>query len=158
MGKHHLAQINVGTLVAPQGDPQVQPFFDALERINAVAEASPGFVWRLKDEEGPGATYLRPAVDPLFLINMSVWDSVEALKEYVYRSAHASELARRRDWFRPSQRAHMALWWVPEGHVPTIDEGLARLWHLDGYGPSAQAFTFRRPFAAPPCEDWRDAA
>lgn len=158
MGRSQLAQINVGTLVAPEGDPGVQPFFDALDRINTLAEASPGFVWRLKDDQGPGATYLRPTVDPLFLVNMSVWSSVETLRDFVYRSTHSEELARRRDYFVSNEHAHMALWWVPEGHVPTIDEGLARLWHLDRYGLSPQAFTFRKHFAPPPCEDLRDAA
>lgn len=144
----HLAQINVGRLVGPRGDPRVQPFFDALDRINSLADASPGFVWRLKDEGG-NATAIQVSPDPLFIINMSVWTGAEALFDFVYRSAHTPEMARRREYFGRFDGAYQALWWVVAGTVPAIDEGLARLWLLDRYGPSPQAFTFKMRFPAP---------
>jgi Domain of unknown function (DUF3291) len=146
----HLAQINVGRLVAPAGDPRVQPFFDALDRVNAIADTSPGFVWRLQDESG-NATGLRPTVDPLFAVNMSLWEDADALFNFVYRSAHTPEMARRREYFERFDGAYQALWWIRAGHIPAIDEGLAALWRLDRYGPSEHAFTFKARFPAPGC-------
>lgn len=143
-----LAQINIGRLVAPEGDPQVQPFFDALERINAIADCSSGFVWRLQTEAG-NATDLQVTPDPLMIVNMSVWSDAESLFAFVYRSGHTPEMARRREYFHRYEGAYQALWWVPSGHRPTIDEGLSRLWMLDRYGPSQQAFTFKVRFPQP---------
>jgi len=144
----HIAQINVGRLNAPPGDPAVQPFFDALDRINALADASPGFIWRLQSEEG-NATSIQVSPDPLFIINMSVWTDAEALFAFVYRSAHTPEMARRREYFGRWEGAYQALWWLPKGTVPSINDGLSRLWHLDRFGPSEQAFTFKTRFPAP---------
>jgi Domain of unknown function (DUF3291) len=141
----HLAQINIGRLTAPEGDPRVQGFFDALDRINALAEASPGFVWRLQDEDGD-ATGIQPTVDPLLIVNMSVWTSRAALFDFVYRSAHTPVMAKRRDYFERFSGAYQALWWVPAGSVPTISDGLARLWHLERFGPTPHAFTFKASF------------
>jgi hypothetical protein len=147
----HLAQINIGTMVAPKGDPRVQPFFDALDEINARAEASPGFVWRLTDETGQNATGITYAADPLLLANMSVWDSAEALFDYVYQSAHTGVMQRRREFFQPPPKgqAYQALWWIPAGTIPTVNDGLAKLWHLDRFGPTPLAFTFKQRFPAP---------
>ncbi|KPF62061.1 hypothetical protein IP79_13305 [Porphyrobacter sp. AAP60] len=144
----HLAQINIGRLTAPEGDPQVQPFFDALERINALADRSPGFVWRLQSEAG-NATDIAIAPDPLLIVNMSVWRNADALFEFVYRSAHTPEMARRREYFQRFDGAYQALWWIEAGNEPTISEGLSRLWMLDRYGPSPHAFTFKARFAQP---------
>ncbi len=149
MTEWNLAQINIGRLVAPEGDPRIQPFFDALERVNAIAEASPGFVWRLKDEEGPGATNIQATADPLLIVNMSVWESAEALFDYVYRSAHTPVMAKRRDWFDRVEGAFQALWWIEAGAIPTVNDGLSRLWHLDRFGPTGHAFTFKARFPAP---------
>jgi hypothetical protein len=143
-----LAQINVGRLVAGEGDPRVAPFFAALDRVNAIADESDGFVWRLQDDSG-NATALRPTIDPLFAVNMSVWRDADALFAFVYRSGHTPEMARRREYFERFDGAYQALWWVPAGHIPTIDEGLSRLWRLDRYGPGPHAFTFKQRFAAP---------
>jgi Domain of unknown function (DUF3291) len=143
-----LAQINVGQMVAPKGDPRVASFYDALDRINALADASPGFVWRLEDESG-NATNLQPTSDPLLLVNMSVWVDAEALFAFVYRSDHTPVMARRREYFDPFDGAHQALWWVPGGHIPTVDEGFSRLWRLDRYGPTREAFTFKSRFPKP---------
>lgn len=147
-GAWHLAQINVGTLVAPRGDPRVEPFFAALDRVNALADASPGFVWRLQTEAG-NATDILPTADPLFIVNMSVWSDADALFDFVYRSGHAPEMARRREYFARFAGAYQALWWVPAGRVPNVDEGLSRLWRLDRHGPTPQAFTFKARFPAP---------
>jgi hypothetical protein len=144
----HLGQINVGRLVAPAGDPRVQPFFTALDRINALAEDSPGFVWRLKDEAG-NATDIHPTAAPLFIVNMSLWIDADTLFAFVYRSAHTPVMARRRDYFDRFEGAYQALWRVPAGHIPTIDEGLSRLWRLDRYGPTPHAFTFKARFPVP---------
>ena len=144
----HLAQINVGRLVAPPGDHRVAPFFDALERINALAESSPGFLWRLKTDAG-NATDIHPTTDPLFIVNLSLWSDADALFAFVYRSAHTPEMARRREYFEGFEGAYQALWWVPQGHTPSVDEGLSRLWRLDRYGPTQEAFTFKARFPAP---------
>ena len=144
----HIAQINVGRLVAAPSDPAVRPFFDALDRINALADASPGFVWRLQDEAG-NATSIQVSPDPLFIINMSVWTDADALFAFVYRSAHTPEMARRREYFGRWEGAFQALWWVPAGSVPSINDGLSRLWHLDRFGPSEHAFTFKARFPQP---------
>jgi hypothetical protein len=151
-----LAQINIATLLAPEGDPQVQPFFDALARINALAEAAPGFVWRLQGEGGD-ATDLQATVDPLLIVNLSLWTDIEALFKFVYQSAHTPVMARRREFFIRSEAAHQALWWVRADHVPTIEEGFARLWRLDRFGPTPQAFTFKARFPAPATQALRPA-
>jgi hypothetical protein len=144
----HLAQVNIGRLVAPEGDPRVQPFFDALDRINALAEASPGFVWRLKGD-GNNATDLQPTPDPLLIPNMSVWTDAEALFAFVYRSSHTPVMARRREFFTRFDGAYQALWWIPAGEIPTVSDALSRLWMLDRYGPTPHAFTFKARFPAP---------
>lgn len=145
---NHIAQINVGRLVAPHDDPAVAGFFAELDRINALADASPGFVWRLQGDSG-NATEFQPIPDPRFIVNISVWTGADALFDYVYRSAHTSVMALRRSWFERMDGHHMALWWIAAGHVPTIDEGLSRPWRLDAHGPSEQAFTFKTRFPAP---------
>ena len=149
----HLAQINIGRMVAPQGDPAVQLFFDALDRVNALADASPGFVWRLVGDDGANATDIQPTVDPLLLMNMSVWQDAESLFAFVYRSGHTTVLARRRDWFERFDGAFLALWWIPAGTIPTINDGLSRLWHLDRFGPTPHAFTFKLRFPPPGIAD-----
>ena len=145
MAAHHLAQVNVATVRAPLDSPQLAGFVAALEPINALADGHPGFVWRLQTEEG-NATSLRPTEDDLFLINMSVWSSLEALRAFVYTTAHVQVLRQRRAWFEQLASAHLVLWWVPVGHVPTIDEALDRLDRLRRDGPTPAAFTFRTPF------------
>ena len=145
---YHLAQVNVGRLRAPIDDPLIAGFAGALEEINALADAAPGFVWRLQTEDGD-ATAVRAFEDDTILINLSVWTSLEALADYVYRSEHTAYLRRRAEWFERMRDVFVALWWVPAGHVPTEAEAVAKLDHLRHHGPTAQAFTFRRPFAAP---------
>lgn len=145
----HLAQINVGTLAEAPDHPQIRPFMDNLARINGIAEASPGFVWRLKDDSSGGAMDIHMTDDPLFQVNMSVWETVEALRHFVYRTDHRGFLADRKLYFAEADYPFLALWWVPAGHAPSVDEGLARLWMLERQGPTSRAFTLARLFPAP---------
>ncbi len=147
MSGYQLAQLNIATLKAPLDSPLLKDFVDNLDRINELAEGSPGFVWRLKGE-GNDATSLRP-LDENVIVNMSVWKNVESLNHYVYRTAHVEILRRRREWFERGVEAHMVLWWVKAGHTPTVAEALSRLDHLREHGPSDHAFTFRTPFLPP---------
>ena len=145
---YQLAQINVGRLLAPVDHPLIADFTANLDRINALADASPGFVWRLKGE-GDNATDIQPKPDePLFAINMSVWTDLDALAGFVYRSAHRDIMRRRREWFELME-TYMTLWWVPAGHQPTPTEGLDRLAIFERLGPTVEAFSFRYPFPAP---------
>ncbi len=141
----HLAQLNIGRLRAPLDDPAIDDFRNNLARINALAEASPGFVWRLQDEGGD-ATGIKLFEDDLEIINLSVWTSVEALADFAYRSDHAQLLRRRREFFEAPTQPIMCLWWIPEGTLPTPQEALARLEHLRTHGPTSTAFTFRHRF------------
>ena len=147
MNGHHLAQINVARLKAPIDAPETADFKNNLDRINAIAEASPGFVWRLTGE-GDDATDLVAFADPMIITNMSVWESPAALGAFVYRSGHVQIMRRRAEWFHEME-VFMALWWVPIGHTPTLAEAVAKLTLIEREGPTAQAFTFREPFPAP---------
>ena len=148
MTEYQLAQINVARAVAPLDDPRLADFVAGLDEINALADESPGFVWRLQSESG-NATDIPVSDDPRLIINLSVWDSVESLFDFVYRSGHIAVMARRREWFERPSRPHVALWWVPAGHRPSVEEAVARLDHLECHGPTPQAFTFKRRFPAP---------
>jgi hypothetical protein len=145
--KFHLAEVNVGRLKAPIDHPMIKDFADNLDRINALAEGSPGFVWRLKGD-GNNATDLAIGGDPLFIPNLSVWEDIPSLGAYVYRSGHVEIMRRRREWFEPMD-LYMALWWVPAGHTPTVEEALEKLAHLEAHGPTPAAFTFKSPFPPP---------
>jgi len=148
VSRYHLAQLNVGIIKAPLESPVMADFVNNLDRINALAEASPGFVWRLQTEEG-NATALRPTEDENFLVNMSVWEDADSLSQFVFKSAHVEIMRRRREWFERMVDAYLVLWWVPKGHVPTVDEALAKLARLREHGPSPEAFTFRTAFPPP---------
>jgi hypothetical protein len=139
---YHIAQINIARTRASLDDPIMQGFVSRLDEINALADAAPGFVWRLQTDEG-NATYMRPYEDERIIVNMSVWESVEHLKEYVYRTPHMELLRERREWFEHFEGAYLAMWWVPAGHIPGIDEAKKRLAHLEKHGPSQYAFTWR---------------
>jgi hypothetical protein len=137
-----LAQLNVGRLRAPLDSSVVRDFVDNLVPINQLAEASPGFVWRLQTEDGD-ATGIHVTDDDLFIVNMSVWTSVEALADFVYRSAHTEFLRRRREFFEKPTEPIQCLWWVEAGVRPTVTEAIERLQHLRVHGPTPHAFTFR---------------
>ena len=145
---HHIAQLNVGILLAHRDDPMIADFMAALDPINAIADASPGFVWRLETPEG-NATALRPFGDDRILVNMSVWESIETLDEFTYRTAHTDVMRRRREWFERFQGRYMVLWWIPAGHIPTTEEARERLETLERDGPTSVAFTFRERFPPP---------
>jgi hypothetical protein len=151
MSRFQLAQINVGRLRAAYNSPQIAEFVASLGQINALADAHPGFVWRLTGASDD-ATDIQAFDDPLMAMNMSVWESIEALATFAYRSAHRDFMRRRREWFEAPGEAYMALWWVPAGNRPTPAEGRARLEALRRDGPTPFAFSFREPFAAPGAE------
>jgi Domain of unknown function (DUF3291) len=133
MTTYHIAQVNIGQIKAPLEDQVMSGFVARLDEINALADSSPGFVWRLQSSAG-NATYLRPYENDRILLNMSVWETIDALKDYVYRSAHAELLRQRHDWFEKFTRLYAALWWVPIGPIPSVDEAKKRLAHLDKHG------------------------
>jgi hypothetical protein len=141
----HLAQLNIARAVAPLDDPAMADFVADLDRINHLAEASPGFVWRLKDETD-SATSIRAFDDPLVIVNLTVWTSVETLREYAYGSAHVEVFRRRREWFEKLDGPNLVLWWIPSGQVPSLDEARHRLAQLGMNGPTRDAFTLRTPF------------
>ena len=148
MTDYHLAQINIAHFRLEPDDPHIAAFTAKLDEVNALADESPGFIWRLQGEEG-NAMALRVFDDPNALINMSVWASVEALFEYTYKTAHTKIMSRRKEWFGRLENASMALWWVPAGHIPGPQEGHDRLEHLIQNGPGPDAFTFKQKFPAP---------
>lgn len=147
MSNYHLAQLNIATMTTSLESPEMADFVGNLERVNTLAEASPGFVWRLKTDAGD-ATALRPLGDRV-LVNLSVWEDVAALREFVFRSGHVEIMRRRREWFQRMGEAYVVLWWVPRGHVPDIAEACARLAALRAQGPSPSAFDFRNAFPTP---------
>ena len=145
----HVAQLNIGRLRAETDDPLVAEFMAALDPINALADAAPGFVWRLQTEEGNATAIRAFDDDPLMALNLSVWESIESLADFAYRSAHTAFLRRRSEWFERLGVVYLVLWWIPAGTVPTLDEAIDRLDHLRRFGPSPEAFTFRQPFPHP---------
>jgi hypothetical protein len=154
----HLAQVNIGRVRGAITDPVMQGFVARLEEINALAERTPGFVWRLQTEDG-NATAFRPYPDdPGILINLSVWSDLDSLRDYVFRSLHAEVMRQRREWFERFEGVYAALWWVPAGHRPSLQEALERIAHLEAHGATAHAFTFARPFDAQGHPDTRDRA
>lgn len=147
MSGYELAQLNVAVMKAPLESPAMADFVDNLDRINALAERSPGFVWRLQSDEGD-ATAFRPLGEET-IVNMSVWRDLRSLSDFVYRSGHVEIMRRRRSWFERMGEAYAVLWWVRTGHRPNIDEAIERLEMLRREGPTPAAFDFRRAFPAP---------
>ena len=135
----HLAQLNVGNIRFPTDDPRLGEFMGALDAVNALAERSPGFVWRLKSDSG-NATDILVSADPTFLINMSVWETAEQLEHFVWNTVHKRFYRKKGNWFEPMQKPHFVMWWIAAGHIPTTEEALARLAHLTQHGPSDHAF------------------
>ena len=145
---YQLAQINVARMLAPIDDPIMADFVANLAPINALAESSPGFVWRFMTPAG-NAVDERPYDDDRIIINYSVWEDAEALRKFVFESGHVAIMRRRREWFERLGEAVMALWWVPAGHQPSVTEAVERLDHLRRHGPTPYAFTFRHMMPAP---------
>lgn len=151
VSRYHLAQYNIARLIAPLDDPSTAGFVADLERVNTLGDRSPGFVWRLQTDDGT-STSVRVRGDPLILVNFTVWESVESLFEFTYRSGHADVYRRRRRWFEAPSEAHLVMWWIPAGHIPTVDEGEDRLDYLRAHGPSRtpsrSSSAIRRPTAS----------
>lgn len=149
MSGYNLAQINVGRFIHLRDDPANADFMNALDDVNAIAEKSPGFVWRLVGDGNDATDIVPDDSDPQLLVNMSVWSDLEALGAFVYRQPdHLAFMRRRKEWFEKMD-VFQALWWVPAGHEPTVAEGMAKVAQLSEQGPTADAFTFRNPFPAP---------
>ena len=149
----HLAQINIGRLIAPMDDPRIADFVAQLAPVNALADAAPGFVWRLQSSYG-NAMDIAFNDDPSINVNMSVWQSVETLREYVYKSNHLEVFRYRAKWFEKMDKPHYCLWWIPAGHIPTVAEGRERLEHYQQQGPTPFSFWFSKLY---PAEDGMSA-
>ena len=143
----HLAQLNVGRLRAPMDDPSIDDFRNNLDAVNALAEATPGFVWRLQDDSG-NATGIKPYGDDLEIVNLTVWTDIGALADFTYKTGHVEFLRRRRDFFEAPTKPILCLWWIEEGTIPAVEDAIARLEHLRAHGPILTAFTFRERFPA----------
>ena len=152
--EYHLAQINIARMLAPLDSDIMKDFVANLDRINALAEESNGFVWRLK-EDGNNATSIRIYDDEFFIVNMSVWKGIDELHEYVYRSAHKEVLARRSEWFERMKDMHMVLWYVPAGHNPTVAEAEQKLNQIRENGPQPSAFNFKNRYSVSDFQEHR---
>lgn len=151
----HLAQLNVGRLVGPTDDPRLADFMNNLARVNAIAERSPGFVWRMMGEdEATGATDLQMPGDPTMAVNLSVWESAETLEAFVWNTIHKRFYNRKSEWFVPMETPHFVMWWIPIGHIPTLEDAQNRLDYLAANGPSAYAFGWE---SLPNVQAWREA-
>ena len=144
---YHLAQINIGRLIAPLDDPRIADFIAQLAPINALADAAPGFVWRLQSSYG-NAMDIAYSNDPTINVNMSVWESVETLRDFVYKTNHLNVLRERANWFAKMEKPFACLWWVSAGHIPTVAEGRERLEHYQINGPTPYSFWFSKLFPA----------
>ncbi|HET6951660.1 MAG TPA: DUF3291 domain-containing protein [Acidimicrobiales bacterium] len=149
---YHLAQVNIARLAAPLDSPQLAGFVAALDPVNAVADTAPGFVWRLQTEDGD-ATAIRPYEDEMIMVNLSVWASLDTLRDFVRHPDHRAAMAQRRSYFERMGEAYVALWWVPAGHRPTVAEARDRIDLLRRLGPTAEAFTFGTSFPPPDVAD-----
>ena len=148
MSGYHIAQINIARMRASIDNPLMADFVAQLAPVNAIADQSPGFVWRLQSESGD-ATSIQVYDDDMIIINLTVWETIEALRRYVYKSDHSNVLRDRKRWFARFEGPYYALWWLPAGHIPTPEDGKLRLDHLRTHGESAYAFSFKREFPAP---------
>ncbi|NOI91929.1 DUF3291 domain-containing protein [Vibrio splendidus] len=142
-----LAQLNIALAKYPLDAPEIKEFVDNLELVNGIAESSEGFVWRLKDESGD-ATNIQAFDDPNMIVNMSVWDSVDSLKNFMFRTHHRDFMRRKGDWFHRLPEDTYVLWWIEADHIPTLEEAIERLEHLRKIGDSPYAFTFKTNFTA----------
>ncbi len=149
MSEWQLAQFNIAMLRAPLDHPETAEFVANLDAVNAVADSSPGFVWRLTDDSGQSSSYVVAYDDPLTIINFSIWASPDDLHEFVFKTMHAQFLRRRREWFRPVDEDIVVCWWIPAGTRPPVDEAKERLQRLRRLGPTPEAFTLRRRFPPP---------
>lgn len=147
----HVAEFNIARLSLPLDHPDNAEFVAALEPVNAIAEASSGFVWRLTDDDGASASYVKieEIDDPNIIVNYSIWTDVESLQHFVTRSGHSAYLRRRREWFDPSTQPGTVCWWISAGERPAVSEGVARLDHLRSHGPGPRGWTLTNPHVRP---------
>ena len=147
MPSYYLAQLNIANMKYPIDSPGMVEFVDNLDNINALAERSPGFIWRLQTEDGDatGINFFGADV----LVNMSIWEDVESLHRYVYKTAHAKIMSRRKEWFHRVEEVYTVLWWTPEGTIPSLDEAKSKLELIKSQGPTAEAFSIKQAFPAP---------
>lgn len=145
---YQLAQINIGRLIAPFDDPRIAEFVAQLEPINALADRAPGFVWRLQSRSG-NATDIPYNDDPSIMVNVSVWESLEALRNYAYKSDHMKVLRDRAKWFVKLDKPIYCLWWIPASHIPSVAEGRERLEHYQKHGATPYSFWFSQEFPQP---------
>ena len=148
-----LAQVNIGRVLGGTDDPRMADFYNNLARVNAMAERMPGFVWRLKDESGDSAMALHWPGDPTMNVNMSVWEDDDALGKFVFQTVHRGIYARKHEFFEAPKQLTVALWWVEDGHIPTLEEAKERLDHLNADGPSEFAFGWADP---PSAKFWQE--
>lgn len=154
---YHIAQFNFACIRADLDDPIMEGFVSQLQYINGLADASPGFVWRLQTDKGD-STEIRPYDDHRLLITYSIWESIESLYEFVYRHQHAQIMTRRRQWFEHLEGFYIVLWWVPAGYIPSIEEAKARMDYLQRYGPTPYAFTFEKRYPVTAALEYSEGA
>lgn len=145
---YHLAQINIAKLLEPIDSPLLEDFVRDLDRVNEIAEKSKGFVWRLKEDNG-NATNINPFDDSSLIINISVWESIEDLKSFVYYSGHIEVFIKRAKWFEKMKTPHMALWWIKAGENPTAEDAKNKLLELESNGDTEASFSFKKIFDTP---------
>lgn len=138
----HLAQLNIARAKYENDDPRFAGFIDNLDRVNAVADRSKGFVWRLQEDDGEKT--ISATDDPQLLVNLSVWENAEDLERFVFNTIHKRVYEKRKEWFPPLREAHFVMWWIPAGHIPTVDEAFERLQRLRTDGPTDDAFGWER--------------
>ena len=148
---HQIAQVNIGRMLHPIDDPRMSAFVAQLDPINALADSAPGFVWRLQSSNG-NATDVAYSDDPFVIVNMSVWESIQALREYTYSARHIGVFRDRAQWFEKMDKPNYCLWWVPAGHIPTVAEARQRLEHYQTHGATPYSFWFSRPYPASSAE------
>lgn len=146
MAEYHIAQFNIAKAKAELESETMSGFVARLDEINELGESSPGFVWRLKGDKGD-AEVLRVFRDPLYVANLTLWESLESLRDFVYKTVHVELIRDREAWFHKMGESHMVLWWVPAGHIPTVEEAREKLGHIRRHGPGPEAFTFGKAFA-----------
>lgn len=142
----HLAEVNIGRILGPMDSPVMAEFAANLNRINTLAEGSEGFIWRLKDDSN-NATSIPVTEDRFLILNMSVWRNIDDLFAYTYRTAHAEYVRRRGEWFERLKDMHMAFWYIPAGHIPSVSEAMDRIARIREQGPSPYAFNFKHRFS-----------
>jgi Domain of unknown function (DUF3291) len=145
MSSYHIAQLNIAKMLAPSDSEVMAGFMARLDEINALADTAEGFVWRLQSEDGD-ATSIRAFDDDMLLVNMSVWENIEALHDYSYKTVHAELIKQRRDWVSKMEKPHLVLWWVAAGHIPSVEEAKEKLAHINEHGASPLAFSFSKRF------------